>query len=76
VWQLTWMGNASTIQPVKTFLDARMGYLPFYWTPPMGVQSLYLCDGALSGNNSAPTLTPSANNNYTYTATFRLIYHP
>lgn len=76
VWTLTWQGGASDIQPVKTFLDTQMGYLPFYWTPPMGVQNLYLCDGALSGTNAAPTLTPAAGGNYTYTATFRMVYHP
>lgn len=70
-WALTFMGGTSDVSPVKAFCDGLQGYLPFYWTCPLGTQQLYRVDMA-----SPPTLTPSAGGNYTYTVTFLQAFHP
>lgn len=34
-WSLTWENEDLTdVQTIEAFLDARLGYEPFYWTPP------------------------------------------
>lgn len=70
-WALSWAGAAADVTPVKSFLDALQGYLPFYWTAPLGTQQLYRVD-----MSSPPTLTPSTGGNYVYTATFIQVFHP
>lgn len=40
-WPVSFVGAAAYITPIRDFLDARAGYQSFYWTPPLGVQSLY-----------------------------------
>lgn len=42
-WPLSFNGKSSKITPIRDFLDARMGYQSFYWTPPLGTQGLYKC---------------------------------
>lgn len=68
-WALTFAGGSSDITPIQTFLDALQGYLPFYWTAPLGTQQLYRCLTGL-------TLTPSSGGNYVYSATFEQAFHP
>lgn len=43
-WPLTFTGLSTTIAPILAFLDARMGYQSFYWTPPLGTQGYYKCE--------------------------------
>jgi phage-related protein len=78
-WSLSFAGASADVAPVKSFLDALQGYLPFYWTPPLGVQGLYRCGSASAGTSStvsAPTLTASTGGNYVYTCTFQQLHHP
>lgn len=42
-WPLKFTGTAARITLIRDFLDARMGYQSFYWTPPLGTQGLYKC---------------------------------
>lgn len=42
-WPLIFTGLSATVTPIKDFLDARMGYQSFFWTPPLGVQGYYKC---------------------------------
>jgi phage-related protein len=71
-WTLSFAGGSSDVTPVKTFLDALQGYLPFYWTPPLGVQGLYRCTSKSTG----PSLTASTGSNYTYAVIFEQLHHP
>jgi phage-related protein len=70
-WSLVFAGGAADVSPVKVFLDALQGYLPFYWTAPLGTLQLYRVD-----MSSPPTLVPTANDNYTYAVTFIQAFHP
>jgi phage-related protein len=74
-WTLSFAGAYADVSPVKSFLDTLQGYLPFYWTPPLGVQGLYRCSSSSSGG-SAPALTASTGGNYVYSCTFEQLHHP
>lgn len=41
-WPLTFTGEASKVDQVIAFLDARLGVEPFNWTNPRGVSGRYL----------------------------------
>ena len=43
-WPLTFVGDYVKITAIKAFLDARGGSQSFYWTPPMGTQTLFRCE--------------------------------
>lgn len=42
-WSLQFAGKTEYINAIEAFLDARGGHESFLWTPPAGVQGLYLC---------------------------------
>lgn len=67
-WPLSFIGDAATVQPIRDFLAAHKGASSFYWTPPLGAQGLYRCEGyqvqALGGGV------------YTLTATFQQVFAP
>jgi len=44
-WPLTFLGYNAKVAPILAFLRAHPGYVPFYWTPPLGVRGLYTCAG-------------------------------
>lgn len=68
MWPLSFVGDAAYVTPARDFLDARVGYQSFYWTPPLGVQGLYRC--------SSHTLRPLGNGNYELMATFEQAFQP
>lgn len=41
-WPMTWEGTDAEIEIIADFFDAHEGYKKFFWTPPMGVQGLYI----------------------------------
>jgi len=43
-WTVSFRGRESYIAPIRAFLDAHAGAAAFMWTPPGGVQGLYVCE--------------------------------
>ncbi len=57
-WQLVWSSELDTdVQTITDFLDAREGVESFFWTPPNGSQTLWLCT---EGWNIIPENQPFA----------------
>lgn len=67
-WPLSFVGKSAKITPIRDFLDARMGFQAFYWTPPLGAQGLYKC--------ASYTLHPLGAGNYELTCTFEQSFQP
>lgn len=44
-WPLTFVVKDAVADQIIAFLDARMGYQSFYWTPPRDTQKLFQCVG-------------------------------
>jgi phage-related protein len=69
-WPLVFRGSAAKMAPIMAFIDAHVGAISFYWTPPApgAVQGLYTCQ----------TYTVQANGAGVYTvgATFQEVFHP
>lgn len=65
-WPLQFTGIKADMQAIAAFLDARQGYQAFYWTPPAGVQGLYMA--------STYSLSPQGGAAYTLTATFNQVF--
>lgn len=61
-WPLTFRGRESYVLEILGFLRARKGFIPFAWTPPLGVASLFTC--------ASWSVTPHGAGMYTLTATF------
>ena len=40
-WNLSFRGKAKYIKPIRDFLRAHKGYLPFEWRPPLEEMGLY-----------------------------------
>lgn len=60
-WSLTWSNEDGTdTTTIKTFLDARGGSEPFYWTAPNDTAKLWRCEGYSSKPTSPMTETVSA----------------
>jgi phage-related protein len=65
-WPLTFSGSSAKIAAIKAFLDATQGYVSFYWTPPLGTQSLF---------RAGPyTVQPHGADSYTLTVTFTEVF--
>lgn len=67
-WPLTFAGTSAEITPIKAFLDARNGSTSFYWTAPLGVQSLFRC--------ADYSLKASGGDMYTLSANFEEVFSP
>lgn len=67
-WPLSWKGTDAEITAIKNFFDAHKGYIAFYWTPPFGVQGLYVVEEY--------GLVPEAAGNATLNATLVQTFHP
>lgn len=67
-WPVTLVGRADKIGAALTFLRERKGAVSFLWTPPLGVQGLYLC--------TSYSLTPHGGGVYTLSATFEQTFQP
>ncbi|MDH0745728.1 phage tail protein [Pseudomonas sp. GD03842] len=67
-WPLTFRGSEAYIKPIKQFLLDRGGSQSFYWTPPLGEQSLWTCE--------TYGITPLGGGMYTLTATFDQFFAP
>lgn len=67
-WPLTFTGYSADVSPIKAFLDATSGSTSFYWTPPLGAQSLFRCTDY--------TLQPLGGDLYTLAATFTEVFNP
>jgi len=65
-WPLTFGGEEEEISQIVAFLRAHKGSTAFLWTPPLGVQSLWICPSF-----SATPHTPGL---YSISATFELFY--
>jgi phage-related protein len=68
MWPLSFVENLTTTTAIRDFLDARMGYQSFYWTPPLGAQGLYRCP--------SHTIRPMGNGIYELSATFEQCFQP
>lgn len=67
-WPLTFRGSEAYVAPILAFLRARKGSQSFYWTPPLGVQSLFTC--------AEYGVTAHGGGHYTLTATFEQSFQP
>lgn len=67
-WPLAFAGTVAEMTPIRDFLDARMGYQSFYWTPPLGTQGLFRC--------GSHTLKPLGNGLFEINATFEQSFQP
>jgi len=67
-WPLTFRGTEDYVMPILTFLRARKGHQSFYWTPPLGAQSLFTC--------AEYGVTAHGAGRYTLTATFEQSFQP
>lgn len=67
-WPISIVGRESKVGPALAFLRARKGAVSFLWTPPLGVQGLYLC--------KTYTLIPHGNDVFTLNATFEQTFQP
>lgn len=67
-WPVSFVGKSAKITPIRDFLDARMGYQAFYWTPPLGVQGFYKC--------KSTTLRALGGGNYELSGTFEQSFQP
>lgn len=65
-WNITITGKASTIAPVRAFLDTHKGDQSFYWTPPNGKQGRY--------RSSEYQLTPQGNDVYKLSSTLTQVF--
>ena len=43
MWNVTFFQENAVITLIEAFLDSHQGYRAFYWTPPNGIQGLYVC---------------------------------
>lgn len=68
VWPLRWVGTEAEVTPIRDFLDLHAGYIPFFWTPPLGVQGKYICKGYRP--------VAAAAGNFTLSATFEQVFTP
>lgn len=66
-WPLTFRGRSATINPIAAFVEAHIG-VSFFWTPPLGVQGYYSCEGH--------TLTPHGGDVYTLALTLDQVFKP
>lgn len=67
-WPVSIVGRESKVGPALAFLRARKGAVSFLWTPPLGVQGLYLC--------RAYNITVHGNGVFTLSATFEQTFQP
>ena len=67
-WPVSIVGRAAKVAPALAFLRARKGAISFLWTPPLGVQGLYLC--------KTYNLTAHGNGVFTLSATFEQTFQP
>ncbi len=67
-WPISIVGRQAKVGPALAFLRARKGAISFLWTPPLGVQGLYLC--------KAYNLTGHGNGVFTLSATFEQTFQP
>jgi len=67
-WPISIVGREAKVGPALAFLRARQGGVSFLWTPPLGVQGLYLC--------KSYNLTAHGNGVFTLSATFEQTFQP
>lgn len=67
-WPLSWKGTDAEITSIKNFFDGKKGYIAFYWTPPFGVQGLYVVEEY--------GIVPEAAGNATLNATLIQTFQP
>lgn len=67
-WPISIVGREAKVLPALAFLRARRGAVSFLWTPPLGVQGLYLCKNY--------NINGHGNGVFTLSATFEQTFQP
>lgn len=67
-WPLRFVGTEAEIVPIRDFLDAHYGYVPFFYTPPLGVQGKFIAKGY--------RLNAAAAGNYSLSVTLEQVFTP
>lgn len=67
-WPISIVGRQPKVGPALEFLRERQGAVSFLWTPPLGVQGLYLC--------RTYNITPHGNGVFTLNAVFEQTFQP
>lgn len=67
-WPIAIVGRQEKVGPVLEFIRAHQGGTSFLWTPPLGVQGLYLC--------KTYEVLPHGGGVYTLSATFEQTFQP
>lgn len=67
-WPVRFTGSASEAQAIVDWLDDHLGHVEFLWTPPLGQQGKYVCEGY--------DVTATDIDTYTVSATFVQVFTP